>query len=203
MKIYLILSIVLISFVLLAACSEDIVTIPITGDPTAQSLLVTMTEIAKTMDAIAQTVTAHSIPPTATPTLTKTPDPGSVNKTLNDSIKGQLISTFGASIIVQDVKFGPIGAQEFTNLYVEVKCQGDNNAACPTTNVIIALMEACKEKKKKILENIPRSTQLLTITIFDPMNSPRVLEINWSDVVAFINGDIPTDVFSRLIRYVQ
>jgi hypothetical protein len=203
MKIYLILSIIFLLFILLAACNENSVTIPITGNPSAQSLMNTLTEIAKTVEVIEGTATAYAFTPTPTFTPTKEPNPKEVSKTIGNAIKDQLISTFGASIALQDVKFGPIGAQEYTQLYIEINCTGDNSAACPTSNVIIALMEACKQKKKQVLANVPKSTQMVTITIFDPINSPRVLEINWSDVVAFINGDIPADVFSRLIRYIQ
>jgi hypothetical protein len=128
---------------------------------------------------------------------------GEVNKTIANSINNQLISTFGAKITVEDVKFGPIGAQELTNLYIEIKCEGDNSAACPTSHVIIAVMDACKEKKKKILENVPGTTQVLTITIFDPVTRPKVVEVNWSDVLAYINGDVLGEDFSRRIRSVQ
>jgi hypothetical protein len=162
-----------------------------------------MTVIASTVEAIGGSATAYAATLTPIPTPTKIPDPGEVNKTISNAMNDQLISTFGARITVEDVKFGPIGAQEFTNLYIEINCVGDNNALCPTSNVIIAVVDACKDKKKKVLENIPSKIQLLTITIFDPITLPKIVEINWSDVLAYINGDIPGDVFNRLIRYDQ
>ena len=64
-------------------------------------------------------------------------------------------------------------------------------------------MDACQERKKKILEYIPGQTQALTITIFDPTTLPRVVEINWSDVLAYIDGDVSGEDFSRQIKYVQ
>ena len=202
MKKHVILPIAFVLLALLGACSDDV--IPVTGiDPRAQPLFVTMTEIAKTVEVIGQTATAYAVTPTATPTPTNTPDQGVVNKLLSDSIKNQLISTLGSQMTVENVRFGPLGSNEYTNLYVEIACVGENGASCPTSNVIVAVMEACREKKKKMLENSPKSLQMLTITIFDPLNSPRVVEMNWSDVQAYLNGDMSADVFNRLIRYVQ
>jgi hypothetical protein len=69
--------------------------------------------------------------------------------------------------------------------------------------VIIAVVDAIKEKKKKILENIPSKTELLTITIFDPKTLPKVVEVKWLDVLAYIDGELPGEDFNKLIRYVQ
>jgi hypothetical protein len=125
---YLILLTIFFLFVLLGACTEEGI-IPVSGNPSAQPLLSTMTEIAKTLEVIGQTATAYSVTPTETPAPTNTPDQGVVNKLLSDSINSQLISTFGAKITVNAVKFGPIGAQEHTNLYVEINCIGDGKHA--------------------------------------------------------------------------
>ena len=112
-----------------------------------------------------------------------------------------MISTFGTKITVIDVKFGPIGAQKYTNLYIEINCVGENNTACPTAQVIIAVMDACKDKKKKIIENVPSTTQLLTITIFDPGHSTIVVEANWSDVLDYVNGKLPAENLNKRIIY--
>ena len=197
------LTIIFFSFVFLAACIDGTIPTQATVDPSAQPLLETMAVIAKTVEGIAGSATAYSFTPTLTKTPTITPDVGEVNKTIANSINNQLISTFGARITVVDVKFGPIGAQEFTNLYIEMNCIGDNNAVCPTTQVIIAVVDACKAKKKKVIENVPGTTQILTITVFDPITLPRVVEVNWPDVIAYINDDVTAEIFSRLVRYVQ
>jgi len=197
------LSIIFLLFLFLAACIDKTIPVQATVNPSAQPLLDTMAVIAKTVEGIAGSATAYSFTPTATNIPTNTPDVGEVNKTISNAINDQLISTFGANITVEDVKFGPIGAQEYTNLYIEINCAGDNNAACPTTHVIIAVVDACKQKKKKLLENIPSTTHVLTITIFDPITGPKVVEINWSDVLAYIDGEIPGQDFNNLIRYVQ
>ena len=84
-----------------------------------------------------------------------------------------------------------------------MNCIGDNNAVCPTTQVIIAVVDACKAKKKRVIANVPGTTQILTITVFDPITFPRVVEVNWSDVIAYINDDVTAEIFSRLVRYVQ
>lgn len=203
MKRFLVISALFFLLVLIAACSDEM--IPVTGtlNPSAQPLLETLAVYAQTVEGIAGSATAYSFTPTLTFTPTVTPNAPEVNKAISNSINEQLISTFGAKITVQDVKFGPLGAQELTNLYIEINCTGNNNAACPTNYVIIAVVDACKERKKKILENIPSKTQVLTITIFDPLANPRVIEVNWSDVLAYINGDIPGENFNTLVRYVQ
>jgi hypothetical protein len=203
MKKCSVVSIIFILFTLLTACIDDKVIIPVTGNPSAQAVLNTMTDIAKTVEVLGRTATAYSFTPTLTKAPTNTPDQDAVTKMISDSIDGQLISTFGARITVAEVKFGPIGAQEYTNLYIEINCTGDNNVVCPIPQVIIAVMDACKEKKKKVLENVPGTTQVMAITIFDPKTLPKVVEINWSDVRAYMDGNMTGDVLSRLIRYVQ
>jgi hypothetical protein len=200
MKKCLVVSIILFLFVLLVACVDDKAFIPVTA-PSAQPLLDTMTTIAKTVEVIAKTATAYSLSPTPTNTPTNTPDSGALNKTISDSINNQLLSTFGAKITVVDVKFGPIGAQEYTNLYIEMNCAGDNNTVCPTTQVIIAVMNAFKDKKKKIMENIPGKTQVLTITIYDPGHSTIVAEANWPDVLDYVNDKLPAENLSKRITY--
>jgi hypothetical protein len=197
------LSIIIFSFIFLVACANGTPPATATVNPSAQPLMETIAVYAKTVEGIVGSATSYSFTPTLTYTPTVTPDAPEVNKTISNSINNQLISTFGAKITVEDVKFGPIGAQEFTNLYIEIKCIGDNNATCPTTHVIVAVMDACKEKKKRILENVPGTTQVLTITIFDPVTRPKVVEVNWSDVLAYINGDVLGEDFSRRIRSVQ
>lgn len=203
MKKCLVIFTIFILFSSLAGCIDSTILAPATVNPSAQPILETMAVIAKTVEGLAGSATAYAYTPTATKAPTNTPDAQEVNKTIANSLKDQLISTFGAQITVENVKFGPIGAQEFTNLYIEVNCAGDHSTACPTSHVIIAIMEACKEKKKKLEENVPSTLQVLTITIFDPVNRPRVVEIDWSDVLAYINGDVSGDVFNQLIRYVQ
>jgi hypothetical protein len=200
MKKCLVVSIILFLFVLLVACVDDKAFIPVTA-PSAQPLLDTMTTIAKTVEVIAKTATAYSLSPTPTNTPTNTPDSGALNKTISDSINDQLLSTFGAKITVAAVKFGPIGAQEYTNLYIEMNCAGDNNTVCPTTQVIIAVMNAFKDKKKKIMENIPGKTQVLTITIYDPGHSTIVAEANWPDVLDYVNDKLPAENLSKRITY--
>ena len=201
MKKYLVVSTIFFLFTLLTACFDDKALIPVTANSSAQPLLETMTTIAKTVEVIAQTATAYSLSPTPTNTSTNTPDPGALNKTISDSINSQLVSVFGAKITLKDVKFGPIGAQEYTNLYIEMNCAGDNNAVCPTTQVIIAVMNAFKDKKKKIMENVPGKTQVLTITIYDPGHSTIVVEADWSNVLDYINEKMSAEDLSKRIRY--
>ena len=203
MKKVLALSTIFFLFFFLEACISAETPVPPTVDPSAQPLLTTLAVIAKTVDGIAGSATAYSFTPTLIPTPTVTPNVVEVNKTISDAINAQLIANFEAKITVEAVKFGPIGAQEFTNLYIEIKCEGGNNATCPTTHVIIAVVDAIKEKKKKILENIPSKTELLTITIFDPKTLPKVVEVKWLDVLAYIDGELPGENFNELIRYVQ
>ena len=181
--------------------------IPVTGiDPKAQPLLNTLTVIAGTVESIGQTATAYSFTPTPSNTPlppTKVPDPIELRNLLSNTIKDELIAILGAKITVVNVSYGPGGAQVFTELYIEMNCESQNNSVCPSPQVVIAVIDTCKEKKKKVIENVPSTTQVLVITIYDPGHSTQIVEANWADVLAYINNDIPAEVFSGLLRYVQ
>lgn len=198
------LSIISFSIIFLVACANATPPVTSTVNPSAQPLIETLVVYAKTVDGIAGSATAYSYTPTPTYTPTVTPDLGVVNKQISDSINNQLISNFEANIRVRDVKFGPLGGQEFTYLYIEINCEGNNNTVCPKNQVIIAVVDACKEKKKKLLESIPQSTEMLTITIFDSRVSQLwIVDINWNDVLKYIDGKISSDEFINGIRSTQ
>ena len=198
-----IVSILFILFASLAACMDDEIIIPVTGNASAQPLLDTMTAIAKTVEGIAGSATAYAATLTPTPRPTATPNENEIKNIISDAIKDKLIASLGAKISVVDVKFGPVGAQEYTDLYIEINCASDNGSVCPSNQVIVAVVDSCKEKKKKVIENVPGSTQKLAITIYTPGYSTTVIEAKWSDVVAYFNDKITADVFGRLITYAQ
>jgi hypothetical protein len=193
-----------ILFALLAACGSDPTIIPVTGsNPSAQPLLDTMTAIAITVEGLAGSATAYADTPTPSSTPTPLPNENEIQSLIDNTIKDKLIASLGMKITVVDVKFGPIGAQKYTHLYVEMNCTSDGNNGCPSSQVVSAVVDSCKEKKKKFLENIPFDTQVMLITIYNPGHATEVVEANWSDVVAYVNGDMSADVFGRLIRYTQ
>ena len=204
MKKFLMVSIILLVFVFGSACADKSL-IPITAiDPSALPLFETMTVMAGTVESIGQTVTVFAFTPTPSNTPvppTKVPDPTELRNLLSDTINGKLIAILGARITVVNVSFGPRGAQVFTELYIEMNCESQNNSVCPSPQVVTAVIDTCKEKKKKVEENVPATTQLLVITIYDPGHPTQIVEADWAYVVAYINGDIPPDIFSKLIRY--
>lgn len=179
------------------------VMIPVTGNASAQPLLDTMTAIAITVEGIAGSATAYAATPTPTPVPTATPSENEIKTLISNTIKDKLIASLGMKITVVDVKFGPVGAQKFTDLYIEMSCMSDNNNVCLSSQVVSAVVDSCKEKKKKFLENIPFETQMLIITIYDPGHATQVVEADWSDVLAYINGDMTAGSFSERIRYTQ
>jgi hypothetical protein len=195
MKKCLVVLTIFLLFMFLVACAGETPTVVGTVHPSAKPLLTTLAVIATTAEAIGQSATAYA----ATPT--KSPDAKALKNLINNAIKDELITSFGAKITVADVKFGPIGAQEFTHLYIEMNCTGDNNTVCPTTQVIIAIIDACKAKKNKFLENVPYKTEKLTITIYDPAHSTIVVEADWSDVLNYINDKMPAGDLSKQITY--
>lgn len=195
MKKCLVVLIISLLFVFLVACNEKTPQVVGTLHPSAKPLLTTLAVMATTAESIGQLATAYA----ATPT--KTPDANELKNLINNTIKDELITSFGAKITLADVKFGPIGAQEYTNLYIEMNCKADNSAVCPTTQVIIAVMNVFKDKKKKVLENVPGKTQMLTITIYDPGHSTIVADAEWSDVLDYINDKMPAENLSKRIRY--
>ena len=102
-----------------------------------------------------------------------------------------------------DVKFGPVGAQKYTQLYVEMNCVSNGSNICPPSQVVSAVVDACKDKKKKFLANVPFDTEKLIITIYNPGHATQVVEAKWSDVRDYLNDDMTADVFGRLITYTQ
>jgi len=190
------ISILLFSLLFLEACLDDTLTPTPTVHPSAAPLL-------KTMEAIGGTATAYAATLTPTLTPTKIPDQEGLLKAIRNGMKEQLGSSFGAKITVKDVKLGPIGSQYITNLYIEIDCASENNSVCPTSQVMIALMETCKDKKKQIGGNVPETTDTLTVTIFDPVNSPRVVEIDWSIVQKYMDEKADGEEINKRIRYTQ
>lgn len=208
MKKILTVSTILLIFGFGSACADKSL-ISVTSsdiDPRALLLLNTMTIMAGTVESLGQTVTAYAFTPTPSNTPeppTKVPDATELRGLLSDTIKDELIATLGANISVVNVSFGPVGAQEFTELYIEIKCESQNNSSCPSSQAVAVVVDTCKDKKKKVIENIPNTTKLLVITIYDPGHSTQIVETDWSDVLAYMNGDIQPEIFIKLLRYVQ
>lgn len=200
---FLSISTIILVFCLGSACADKNI-IPVTGiDPRALPLLNTMTMMAGTVEAIGQTATAYSFTPTSSPIPTATPNENEIKNLISNAIKDKLIATLGAEITVIDVKFGPVGAQVYTDLYIEINCVSDNSSVCPSNQVIVAVVDSCKEKKKKVIENVPSTIQKMAITIYNPGYSTIVIESKWSDVVDYFNDKLSADAFGRLIAYIQ
>jgi hypothetical protein len=205
MKKCLVVTTIFIVFALLTACKDNTVTIQVTINPSAQSLLNTLTVIASTVEAIGGSATAYAatLTPTNTPLPpTEVPNEGEVKRLLMKAVEGDPAAAIGAKITISDVKFGPIGSQEHTELYVELNCEGTTNNTCPSTQAVIVVINGCKARKK-IVDFVPTTTGILKITIFDPRSSPKVVEIDWPDVIAYIKGDVTAEIFNKLIRYDQ
>jgi len=203
LKKFLAISTILLVICLGSACTDNSM-IPVTGnDPTMQPLMNTLTAIASTVEAIGQTATAHSFTPTPSSTPTKVPDSTALRSLLSDTINGKLVAVLGTKITVVNVSYGPGGAKVFTELYIEMNCESQNNSVCPSPQVVTAVIDSCKENKKKVKGNVPTTTQLLVITIYDPGHATQVVEADWSDVTAYLDGDIPAEVFSQRLRYTQ
>lgn len=199
-------SVVLVIFLMvdfLAACNGEVPAVVVTMHPSAVPIVLTMTEIAKTVVVLEASATAYASTATPSPAPTREPDESELKNLISEEIKDQLIATLGSKITVVDVKFGPVDSEQFTELYVEMNCISDNNNICPSPQVVIAVFDACKAKKKKVVENVPFSTQIMTITIYDPGHTTHIVEVNWSDVIAYMNDDVPAEVFGKLIRYIQ
>jgi len=203
MKKVFAVSVIFLLFVFLSACSDDKVPIQVTIHPSAQPLLETMTVIAKTVEVLGGSATAYAATLTPSPPPTKIPDSVELKTLISNEIKDKLIVNLGAKITVEDVKFGPMGAQEFTELYIEMKCATDNNSICPSGQVIIAVLDACKAKKKKVIENVPASTKLLIITVYDPGHPTKSIAAIWTDVRAYLDDKLTGDALGRLISYTQ
>lgn len=204
MKKYSVMLVLLILFAILAACGNDPAIIPVSGgNPSAQPLLDTMTAIAQTVEGFAGSATAYAATSTPSSTPTPIPDENEIKNLIDNAIKDKLIASLGVKINVVDVKFGPLGAQKFTHLYIEMNCISDGGIVCPSSQVVSAVVDSCKEKKKKFLMNVPFDTEKLIITIYNPGHTTQVVEANWSDVLNYVNDDMTAEVFGRLITYAQ
>jgi len=200
---FLAISTIMLVFSLGSACSDKKL-IPVTSiDTKALPYLYTLTVMASTAESIGQTVTAIAFTPTPTSTPTRVPDPTELRNLLTNAINGKLIAVLGAKITVVKVSYGPGGAQVPTELYIEVNCESENLSVCPLAQVVTAVIDACKEKKKKVVENIPGATQLLVITIYDPGHATQIVQADWAHVLAYLNDEITAENFSQLIRYTQ
>lgn len=80
-----------------------------------------------------------------------------------------------------------------------MSCVSDDNSVCPSAQVISAVVDTCK--KKKVLENVHGSTKLLSITIYDPGHATLVVEADWPDVLLYLDGEIPPDVFIKVLSW--
>jgi len=196
-------SIIFSLFVFVAACTDEKIQVQVTIPPSAQPLLETMTAIAKTVEVLGGSATAYAATLTPSPPPTKIPDPVELKNLISNEIKDKLIVNLGAKITVEDVKFGPMGAQEYTYLYIEMNCVTDNNSICPSTQVLIAVLDACKEKKKKVTENVPATTNALVITVYNPGHPTKSIQAGWPDVLAYLNDKMTGDILGRLVTYTQ
>ena len=64
--------------------------------------------------------------------------------------------------------FGPLETLEYTVIYIEMKRDGGTNYGCPASQEMSVIIDAFKDNKKKIKENVPETTQKLMITITNP-----------------------------------
>lgn len=147
MKKILAISTILLIFVFGSACADKSL-IPVTSiDPKAVPLLNRITMLAATVEALGQTVTAIAFTPTPSHTPvppTKVPDATEIRNLLNDTIKDELIAILGAKITVVNVSFGPVGAVELTELYIEMNCESQNNSICPSPQAVAIVVDTCK-----------------------------------------------------------
>lgn len=201
LKTPFIFPLIFLSFIALTACIDPTF-MSSSVNPSAEPILRTMTAMAWTVEVLGKTATEMSYTATPSPAPTSTPNLVVIENEIRASIQKNLVANVGASISLRSVKFLPEGSQAYTHFYIELDCSGANDAVCPKYQAVIAVIDVCKMKNDNFKSNIPPTLQTLVIRIYDPFAAPSLAEVNWSDVKAYVNGDIPPDIFARLIKYI-
>ncbi len=176
------------SFLLILACI-----IP-TPTPTQES----MPPLNATDIHLTATAMGTSPPPPATSTPVNSPS--IIIPTLNQSIYGidSLAATIEAKYQVIDITFEPASKENNTNndafvMIIYIDCQGVYRSCCSPERTVGVLMHALKNQLNIESEYVPPTVQQLTIITLDHMRKTAKFHIKWSDVRAYIRGEITGD----------
>jgi len=156
--------------------------------------------------AAAAAQTQVAAPPAGTPV----PKVAVIVNTLNGALHGAdpLEETLDVKFSVIDAGFEVSGDPvAITTLSVHVECECiKTKSTCTTERAFTAVAHVFEKDgiRKKILEQIPETLQVMQIRAFDRMQPIGIIEVSWSDLLAFANGEITGDQLgARITRFTQ
>jgi hypothetical protein len=154
--------------------------------------------------SVAQTQTAAA-PPTAAGT--PVPKVAVIVNAFNGALRGAdpLEETLDAKFSVTDIGFDISGdPPAITTLRVHVECEClKTKSSCSTERAFVAVAHVFEKDgvRKKILEQIPKTVQVMQVRAFDRMQPIGIIEVSWQDLLAFANGEITGEQLgARIIR---
>jgi hypothetical protein len=177
--------------ILLISCSGDI--IPDTGISPDVG-----TKVAETQTASMWTAT-----PT-TPTATPVPDQVKIIESLNNFIRGHnpLSEAIDAKFYVTDVTFEEtINPPVKTSLWITVECEYLYHSSCTAERAFVVVLEALQHEKtrNKLMEQVPSTVRNLKVFALERMHLIGVIDIPWSDAIAFAEGRLlPEQLAGRI-----
>ena len=149
--------------------------------------------------AVALTQTATMWTPTPiTPSPTSSPNQAIIVDALNSALRGgdPLGEAIDAKFHVADVGFDSNGnPPTLITLRIRVECEWVIKSSCTAERAFVVLMHAFENKdvRKKVVEQLPTTIELIQIEAFDHMAQIGSLAIRWQDVLAYTKGEINGD----------
>jgi hypothetical protein len=181
-----------VCLILLVSCGE--VTIPDTGEISLE----VGTNVAETQTASVWTATP------ITPTSTPIPDQVKIIEALNNFIKGHnpLDEAIDAKFYVTEVAFEETNNPSVkTGLWITVECEYLYHSSCTAERAFVVVMEALQHEntRNKIVKQIPTTVHTLKVFALDRMYLIGIIEIPWSDAIAFAEGKLlPEQLTGRI-----
>ena len=157
---------------------------------------------------VVQTQTATMWTPTPiTPTVTIEPKEAIIVDALNSVLRGAdpLEEVLDARFYVTDIGFDLNGNPPVTTtMRIHVECEWVVEHSCTTERAFVVLMHVFEREgvRKKIIEQIPTTIELISVMAFDHLSPIGTMEIRWQDILAFTNGEITGDQLAvRVTRF--
>lgn len=181
--------ILILPSILLVACAPDL------SDPNIQA-------------AVIHSLTATVWTPTPiTPSATPQPDTTKIVEILNEAMIGSdpLTETVVAKRSVIDAQvIMDATTQQATILRIHVDCEWIFSDSCTPESTFVVLMNTFSNNDKvmeRVINQIPTTITTLEMFAFDQMIPTSILTVAWSDVLAFIFGEINgNQLGSRILR---
>lgn len=157
-----------------------------------------------TFVAQTQTATMWTATP-VTPSPTPIPNEAVIVTELNGVLRGAdpLGEALDAKFYVTDIGFDTNGNPPITNtIRIHVECEWVLKPSCTAERAFVVLLHAFEKDgvRKKIVEQIPSTIEIMRVRVFDHMVQIGMLEIPWQVLLEFANGDITGDQLAARVK---